>query len=169
MNWQNVNSDSTWASIDNWYWRSWEVCIGIIAACIPALRPGYKTISASLHSYLARRSSSQNFSTLGSSKAGKPLYAPSDEGPIAQYGAGSAEQPSGPREAARDAASAEIGHAVQYGVGEENFAMKSLPGDKSTMDQGIKKTTRVDVDIGNNRSPGIDDGDARREGGRYFV
>ena len=168
MNWQNVNSDATWESIDNCYWRAWEVSIGIIAACIPALRPGYKTITVSLHSYLARHSS-QKFSALGSTKAKMPLGAHSDEAAISQYGADSAKQPSEPREAARHAASAEIDHAVRYGVGEENFAMKSLPGDKSTMDQGIKKTTRVDVEIGSHQSPGLDDGDARSEGGSYFV
>ena len=168
MNWQNVNSDPTWASIDNWYWRSWEVCIGIIAACIPALRPGYKTISVSLNSYLARRSS-QKLSTFDPVKAGNAVYVHSDEAPIARYGADSGKRPSGPREAAGHAASAEIDHAVRYGVGEENFAMKSLPGDKSTMDQGIKKTTRVDVDVGSHRNPELDDGDVRSEGGKYFV
>ncbi|MCJ1368199.1 hypothetical protein MMC16_007340 [Acarospora aff. strigata] len=41
LNWQNVTDDPTWISIDNWYLRSWEVCIGIIAASVPTLRPGY--------------------------------------------------------------------------------------------------------------------------------
>ena len=167
MNWQNVNSDPTWAVIDNWYWRSWEVCIGIIAACIPALRPGYKTLSVGLRSYLAHRSS-QKFSTLSSNRAENPIYAHSDEAPIAQHGADSAKQPIDPRGAAGRAAAAEIDRAALYGVGEENFAMKSLPGDKSTMNQSIKKTTQVDVDIGSHRNPGPDD-DGRSEGGRYFV
>ena len=168
MNWQNINSDPTWASIDNWYWRTLEVCIGVITASIPALRPGYKTMSASLRSYLSRRASG-NYSTFGLNKAGKPLYAHSDEGPIAQYSANSADKSTGPREAARHAASVEIDQAMQYGAGEENFAMNSLPGDKSTMDHGIKKTTRVDVDIEGQRSQERDDIDARIRGGRYFV
>lgn len=168
MNWQNVNSDSTWASIDNWYWRTLEVCIGVITASIPALRPGYKAVSAIVRSYLSRRSSG-NYSTFGLTKAGNPLYARSDEGPIAQYSANSAKQPSGPREAARHAASAEIDQAMQYGAGEEHFAMNSLPWDKSTMKHDIKKTTRVDVDIERQRNPEPDDIDAWIRGGRYFV
>ena len=164
MNWQNINSDSTWASIDNWYWRTLEVCIGVITASIPALRPGYRTISASLRSYLSRRSS-RKYSTFGLSVAGDPSYAHSDGGPIAQYSTESAK----PGEAARRAASAEIDQAMRYGDGEENFAMHSLPGDKSIMEHDIKKTTRVDVDIERQSSPGLDDIDARIRGGRYFV
>ena len=168
MNWQNVNSDSTWASIDNWYWRTLEVCIGVITASIPALRPGYNVLYVSLRSYLSRRSS-RDYSTFGITKAGNPSYVHSDEGPIAQYSASSTKQPNGPREAAHHAASAEIDRAMQYGAGEENFAMNSLPGDKRTMEHGIKKTTRVDVDIERQQSPGRDDIDARIRGGRYFV
>ncbi|KAL8825941.1 MAG: hypothetical protein Q9191_004107 [Dirinaria sp. TL-2023a] len=42
LNWQNVAEDPSWDVIPNWYWRAWEVFFGIAAACIPALRPGYK-------------------------------------------------------------------------------------------------------------------------------
>lgn len=41
LNGQNVTNDPTWLSIPNWYWRTWEVFFGIVAACIPTLRPGY--------------------------------------------------------------------------------------------------------------------------------
>lgn len=42
LNGQNEANDPSWDVIPNWYWRSWEVFFGIAAACIPALRPGYK-------------------------------------------------------------------------------------------------------------------------------
>lgn len=42
LNYQTQSSDATWGVIPNWYWRAWEVFFGIVAACIPTLRPGYK-------------------------------------------------------------------------------------------------------------------------------
>lgn len=53
LNWQNINGDVTWVSVDNWYWRAMEVFVGIVAACIPALRPGYKVISTGVSSYIS--------------------------------------------------------------------------------------------------------------------
>ncbi|MCJ1476866.1 hypothetical protein MMC13_005535 [Lambiella insularis] len=42
LNWQNYyTQDPAWVSVPNWYLRSWEVCVGIIAASVPTLRPGY--------------------------------------------------------------------------------------------------------------------------------
>lgn len=49
MNWQNVSSDPTWASLPNWYIRTWEVLFGVVAACVPALRPGYKWLIVQIH------------------------------------------------------------------------------------------------------------------------
>ncbi|MCJ1374253.1 hypothetical protein MMC20_005485 [Loxospora ochrophaea] len=42
LNNENVNGDPTWVSVQNWHLRSWEVCIGIVAASIPAIHPGYR-------------------------------------------------------------------------------------------------------------------------------
>ncbi|KAF6231633.1 hypothetical protein HO173_010165 [Letharia columbiana] len=42
LNYQNVTNDPTWLSVPNWYWRTWEVLFGVVAACIPTLRPLYK-------------------------------------------------------------------------------------------------------------------------------
>ena len=44
------------------------------------------------------------------------------------------------------AAKIEASHAETYGAGEESFAMRNLPGDIGHQDQGVKKTTRIDVD-----------------------
>ncbi|KAL9078274.1 MAG: hypothetical protein Q9157_002820, partial [Trypethelium eluteriae] len=54
LNWENVNADPTWESIPNWGFRSWEISIGIIAACIPALRPGYRALSGQLSSFVSQ-------------------------------------------------------------------------------------------------------------------
>ena len=150
MNWQNVNSDPTWESIDNWYWRSWEVCIGIIAACIPALRPGYRTVSAGVASYIFRRSSQQT-SKSGLFKKGNP-----SEAAIV----------------AKQVASADADHAKAYGAGGEGFAMKSLPGDRKTVNQGIQMTTRIDIEgtSGHESQRSLDLGHIERGyGNRDFV
>ena len=133
MNWQNVNSDPTWESIDNWYWRSWEVCIGIVAACIPALRPGYKTVYAGIKSYISHRSSRKSSVLVDSPEANARHIAR----PQASY------DPALGADA--QAVSAEADRAREYGAGEEGFAMNYLPEDMKTADQGIKKTTRIDV------------------------
>ena len=66
LNWQNVADDPSWDVIPNWYWRAWEVFFGIAAACIPALRPGYKWLVAKI---------CNGFSKLGSSNS-KPVTQP---------------------------------------------------------------------------------------------
>ncbi|KAI4176176.1 MAG: hypothetical protein LQ343_001220 [Gyalolechia ehrenbergii] len=48
LNGQNVAPDPSWDSLPNWYWRAWEVFFGIVAACIPTLRPGYKWLRVKL-------------------------------------------------------------------------------------------------------------------------
>lgn len=42
LNFEAVPRDLTYGGIDNWFWRTFEVQIGIVAACVPTLRPGYK-------------------------------------------------------------------------------------------------------------------------------
>ena len=127
MNWQNVNSDPTWASIDNWYWRSWEVSLGIIAACVPALRPGYKTITASIASYRSTRKASD-----------ATLVAPDVSSKMQR------KQPDAYSVAAKTA-SDQARRAEEYGVGDEGLAMNYLPGDTKFTSSGIKKTTEIDV------------------------
>lgn len=68
--------------------------------------------------------------------------------------------------------SAEADRAREYGAGEEGFAMNYLPGDMKTADQGIKKTTRIEVGgrsaDGSQRS--LDLGDVERGfGNRDFL
>lgn len=132
LNWQNVNSDLTWESVDNWYWRAWEVCIGIVTACIPTLRPGYRSVSAGIKSYLSHRSSRRgsDFALVDSRNPSPP---PANRDANAASGA------------AAQAFSAEADRAQEHGAGEDGFAMKYLPGDMKTAEQGIKKTTRIDV------------------------
>ncbi|KAK3174748.1 hypothetical protein OEA41_001994 [Lepraria neglecta] len=46
LNWQAIPKyDYTYGGLDNWFWRLFEVQLGIIAASIPALRPGYKWLT----------------------------------------------------------------------------------------------------------------------------
>ncbi len=148
MNWQNVNSDPTWESIDNWYWRSWEVCIGIVTACIPALRPGYKTVSAGIRSYISHRSSrkSSDFPLVDTREPSRPHASQKPNAQHITHPQASYDPALG---AAAQAVSVEADRAQEYGAGEEGFTMNYLPGDMKTADQGIKqgikKTTRIDV------------------------
>ena len=144
LNWQNVNSDPTWESVNNWYWRSWEVCIGIVAACIPALRPGYRTVSAGISSYLSHRSprKSSEFALVDSRRPSQP---PASREANAQHVAPQGASYDPALGAAAQAVSAEADRAQEYGAGVDGFAMNSLPGDIKPAVQGIKKTTRIDV------------------------
>ena len=142
LNWQNVNSDPTWESVDNWYWRDLVVFIGIVTACIPALRPGYKTVAAGIKTYLSHRSSHKHRALVDSSESYQKH--PDQEANAPRVARALA--PHDPALAvAAQAVSAETDRAQEYGAGEEGFAMKSLPGDMKTGDQGIKKTTTIDV------------------------
>ena len=58
LNWQSEAKDATYGGIDNWMWRAVEVNFGIVAACIPALRPGYKLTVDTVNSYYTKRSGS---------------------------------------------------------------------------------------------------------------
>ncbi|KAI9666553.1 MAG: hypothetical protein M1821_004489 [Bathelium mastoideum] len=159
LNVENVNQDSTWESVPNWYYRSWEVNIGIIAACIPALRPGYRAVTTAVRSYASMRSSNRH-----TSASHKRFHGPSDSDPTvdAKYVDGYEDklhlakelvmpgvQPDeGAMNFARHEASVEADRARAYGGGDEGFAMGGLKGDLGTVEQGIKKTTWFDVDRG---------------------
>ncbi|KAF6220060.1 hypothetical protein HO133_003885 [Letharia lupina] len=65
LNWQNETDDPTWASIPNWYWRSWEVFFGIAAACIPTLRPGYKWLVSKIRARFTKLASGDSKPVVG--------------------------------------------------------------------------------------------------------
>ncbi|KAL8868803.1 MAG: hypothetical protein Q9174_004741 [Haloplaca sp. 1 TL-2023] len=166
-NYQNVNSDTTWTSVNNWHWRSWEVSIGIIAACIPPLRPGYKACTTGINSYLTHRP------RLRSSSKGLVDSEKSPKSALANFfhrGHGSHE--SG-LEAAAHAVDVEASRVQAHGAGDDDFAMQNIHGDKQTMGHGIQKTTRIDVE-GENDSiprsqPGLSAEEELGERARYFV
>ena len=121
-----------------------EVFIGIVTACIPALRPGYKVVSAGIKSYLSHRLSRRsNDPSLGDSR--NPSELPANPKANAQHITHPQASYDPALGAATQAISAEADRAQEYGAGEEGFAMRYLPGDIKTADQGIKKTTTIDV------------------------
>lgn len=168
LNWQNVNSDPTWESVNNWYWRSWEVCMGIVAACIPALRPGYRIVTAGISSYLSHRTprKSSDFALVDSSH---PSHPPANREANAQHITSPQASYDPALGAAAQAVSVEADRAQEYGAGVDGFAMNSLPGDMKPADQGIKKTTRLGTSAdGSQRS--LDLGDVERGfGNRDFL
>lgn len=60
LNSQALPTDFTYGGIANWYWRLFEVQLGIIAACIPALRPGYKWSRTKIRTYISSTSKSSH-------------------------------------------------------------------------------------------------------------
>ena len=81
-------------------------------------------VSAGIASYFSRRSS-QETNGLGLLKRGNHSEMPIVGKPVA---------------------SAEADRAKSDGAGGEGFALKSLPGDKKTMNRGIQMTTRIDIE-----------------------
>lgn len=55
LNYQAVARDKTFGGIDNWFWRLFEIQIGIMAACAPALRPGYKWLHSRIKTIVTSR------------------------------------------------------------------------------------------------------------------
>ena len=133
-----MNDDPTYMSVTNWHWRAWEVCIGITCACIPALRPGYKAVVKSISAYRSRRSSRNGQTALVDPEN------PSGNTKGQDYKAYAA---------AAQTFSAEADRAQKFEGGEEELPLKHLPGDQKTANeglkkvaqQGIKKTTDIDV------------------------
>ena len=60
-------------SIPNWYWRTWEVLFGVVAACIPTLRPMYKWLVQELTRLTSRNKSSKPTSNRSAMKPSKAI------------------------------------------------------------------------------------------------
>ncbi|KAI4202415.1 MAG: hypothetical protein LQ348_001507 [Seirophora lacunosa] len=155
LNGQNVNADVTWRSVTNWQWRSWEVGLGIIAASIPTLRPGFKFLTSSIDTFLSRRrffsrgtpsgdvyqqaTASFYFPPAASSFSRRLLHRfkiPDDH-------SGSLAPPTAAA-AARDGDTANLGHArMSHGAGDDDdrksFAMDYLPGDQQMLPPAMRK------------------------------
>ncbi|KAL9067696.1 MAG: hypothetical protein Q9157_006721 [Trypethelium eluteriae] len=150
-----INDDATWESIPNWHFRTWEVCIGIITASIPCLRPGYRVVTSSLSTYYSLRSSPSRRAL--SQPEGRPR--PSEQSDYAHdmeekanlarklTFPGQAAQYYPARHAAAHVASVEADRAAEVGAGDETFPLQGIRGDVNTMEQGkIKKTTWFGTD-----------------------
>ncbi|KAI9692926.1 MAG: hypothetical protein M1822_004921 [Bathelium mastoideum] len=151
LNFENVNQDPTWESVPNWYYRSWEVNIGMIAASIPALYPGFKLLHSTVHSFVSARKSQR---TGTQSTSHKRLHDSNVDstGKIADDFAEKAHLASkltypvmGREEEAlrvtKHTTSVEGGRMALGGTEERN-----LRGDVEIGDRGIKKTTEFDVE-----------------------
>ncbi|MCJ1390204.1 hypothetical protein MMC18_003062 [Xylographa bjoerkii] len=76
LNWQTETDDPTWLSIPCWYWRTWEVFFGIVAASLPTLRPGYAWFSTKVQTRLSGTSKNSLLPIpYGMSKITKPSEA----------------------------------------------------------------------------------------------
>ncbi|KAI9666822.1 MAG: hypothetical protein M1831_001598 [Alyxoria varia] len=52
LNYKALSDDATYGGITNWFWRLFEVNIGIVCACIPALVPGFRWVRTRVNSSL---------------------------------------------------------------------------------------------------------------------
>lgn len=143
LNGQNVTDDVSWDSVTNWYWRSWEVTIGIIAACVPTLRPGYRIVVSNINTFVSRRSSrkpsTNTFNEFGpSSKSASSLPAL----PFSKHLLNRPEQSYDPTlDNAARVNLVEEGRAQRYVDVEDGFAMQFLPSDQKNHRGGIQRTT----------------------------
>ncbi|KAL9599164.1 MAG: hypothetical protein Q9219_004031 [cf. Caloplaca sp. 3 TL-2023] len=135
------------ARVTNWQWRSWEVTIGIIAASIPTLRPGYRKLVSQISSYMSRRSSRKP-----STNALSGLDQPSKSGSFLPASSSTKRLLNRPERsynpALENAAHIDLiktGRAHSHEVDEDGFAMQFLPSDKKAQHQGIRKTTSFGV------------------------
>ncbi|KAF2233432.1 hypothetical protein EV356DRAFT_568080 [Viridothelium virens] len=189
LNWENENEDPTWESVPNWAFRSWEVTVGITAACIPAMRPGYRVVSTSLQNYYSLLSSSGGKGSSSSANRRKAsddtLVNPSDKEEKAQLAReltrpGQVVDRDVAMRAAVHTASVEADRAVTEGgavggVGvDEELPTRGLRGDVGNgsggQEQGIKKTMwfGTECEGSGDRSPKVGDLE-RGEGVRGFV
>ncbi|KAL8868323.1 MAG: hypothetical protein Q9174_005068 [Haloplaca sp. 1 TL-2023] len=51
--WIQTFASLIYGGIPNWYWRLFEVQLGIVAGCIPTLRPGYKWVRTKIRTYVS--------------------------------------------------------------------------------------------------------------------
>ena len=76
-------------------------------------------------------------------------------------------------EAAAHAVDVETRRAQAHGVGDDDLAMQNLHGDKQITNQGIQKTTRIDIDGESDSIPrsrqGFSAEEELGERARYFV
>ena len=192
LNWENVNADETWESVPNWAFRSWEVSVGIIAACIPALRPGYRVVSSYVSTYY-----SLHYGSGVSTKPSRDQRKTSDESDDTLVGRPSAqaerrtrdleEKPQLAQEltypsqavpydsaahGATHVASVQADRSTAIGEGVEDFPMSSIRGDLGKTEQGIKKTTWFGTDSEPEESQirSFGSGDLERgQSGRGFI
>ncbi|KAL8940868.1 MAG: hypothetical protein Q9216_002588 [Gyalolechia sp. 2 TL-2023] len=147
LNGQNVTSDVSWDSVTNWYWRSWEVTIGIIAASIPTLRPGYRVVVSNISSYISRRSSRKP-STNAFDDFGPPSKSASSL-PASSFTRHLLNRPEQSYDPTLDNVArinlVEAGRAQPYAGSEDGLAMHFLPSDQKNQRPGKPKTTTSDV------------------------
>ncbi|MCJ1386799.1 hypothetical protein MMC17_009926 [Xylographa soralifera] len=87
LNWQNdYSQDPTWVSVPNWYLRSWEVCVGIIAASIPTLRPGYLYVQDHLVTSFSSKPSSGAPSSKSKTLVPSPIARTKASNPFKSFG-----------------------------------------------------------------------------------
>lgn len=153
--------------MDNWRWRAWEVFIGIVAACIPPLCPGYRVLTSGIKTYLSNRSfrKSSSGDLVDSENLSKPASA------FAKIFHPRQRSHESVLEAAGYTVSVEASRAQTYGAGEDGFAMQNLPGDKNPRIPGVQNTTRIDNEdkAGPDSQSTLSTEDGNGERGRNFI
>ncbi|KAL8659611.1 MAG: hypothetical protein Q9202_007051 [Teloschistes flavicans] len=60
LNFQAMPKDKTFGGVTHWMWRAFEVNIGIMAACAPALLPGFRWLNSLFKGFALSRSQSKS-------------------------------------------------------------------------------------------------------------
>ena len=176
LNWQTYNFDPTWEGVPNYIIRHWEICVGVIAACIPALRPGYCVVitSISTNCSLRHRSSFSQYHQSNSESGCVGRIRAKMEGKCedVEEKAHLAKEISHPEPVARDypatraiahLVSVQAGHAAEVVAGKEENPIEGTKGNSGTMEQGITKTTWFGTESeAESQNQSLGDGDLER-------
>ena len=161
-----MNSYSTWISIDNWQWRCWEACIGILATYNPPLIPAYTTSISEMKNYLSNR-----FFRSPSSKVVKDSGNPSR--PASAFTSTFYHHPGYSKSTLKAAytVSIEASRIQAYRAGEDRLAMRNFPGDTRWRALGSRTITRIDIEnkVALGSQSALSTEDRNGEGYRYFV
>lgn len=164
--------------------------MGITAASIPALRPGYRVVSTYISTYYSlhygsgisskpsgqRKPSDESDDTLVARGAqpGRRTEDLEEQADLAQKltHPGRVVPYDSAAHGAAHMASVQVDRAAEIGTGVEGFPMREMKGDVGTMEQGIKKTmwfgTESEPEESQTRSFGAGDLE-RGENGKRFV
>ncbi|KAI4279800.1 MAG: hypothetical protein L6R38_004951 [Xanthoria sp. 2 TBL-2021] len=149
LNFQALPKDFTYGGIPNWYWRLFEVQLGIVAACIPALSPGYKWSRTKIRTYISSHTKSSHTYF---SKEQSPVQRIEEEKAARHLRAHPANVYSDPpvilQSGNTSLGNEDLGMPGKFTCGTQRWSISSRSGRLGQRIPWMKKETRVEQGIG---------------------